>query len=327
MTGGKAPLTLRVSVPIWGSSLSIDTAPFEDLRYDMQIAEKHVEVLYSGGAGKTTIEFARSAFALQRERDIDAMIADSKLIIDTVSGFQLAFNARMLNAGDHAEVMKVASNGGGIHWSIGPDGMFNLKYDLDTEVRYGPGFASWVALFEAPRSDEPQDLASQFRAIFSKAQQEILTEMSFVTRGTVRASLPANRLGLREMAAAEDTGFPVPPFEISFENFTLGTPFILMGLTSLDGTVSFMRGAGKPISVDMRQHSEGVGLERLLTKLLPLARNFPPFSNKEVDLAQDTLQSIETIEELLSSQGAFVMIVSSIRPWHGTSMIGVQAIP
>jgi hypothetical protein len=49
MTGGKEPLTLRVSVPIWGSSLSIDTAPFEDLRYDMQIAEKHVEVLYSGG--------------------------------------------------------------------------------------------------------------------------------------------------------------------------------------------------------------------------------------------------------------------------------------
>lgn len=313
MIPGKAPLMLRVSVPIWGNSLSIDTAAFEDLHYEMQMGEKRIEVLHSADAGKTTIEFARSAFALQRERDVDAMIADPKVILDTVSGFQFAIKARMLNAGDRAEVMKVSCNGGGIHWSIGADGMLNLSYDLDAEFRYGPGFASWLDIAQIPVREESQSLSSQFREIFVKAQQEILVDTPFITRGTVRASLPANRLGLREMAAAEDTGFPVPPFEVSFDDFTLRAPILLMGLTSLDGTVSFMRGTGKPISVDLRQKREGFGLERLLTKLLPLARTSPPFSTKEVDIDKDTLASIETVEELLSSQGAFVSVVSTIR--------------
>ncbi len=310
-SAGEKPLVSRVSVPFWGSSLTLEAEPFDELRYDSKMGGLELAMLQSGDAYRVRFDFRDTQLALTREKQIDAIIADPKRIVDDIAGVDLVFKGKTLNARDKAVMVEGTFNGGGLHWTIGADGMLNVRYDLDMEAHYGPGFAEWFQI--APPNTGLPGVSEEQIQRFQKLQQALIGGASFVTKGAIEVTLPANRVGLREQAAAADTGFPVPPLEIKFERFKFRFPFILSSLMSLDGTAGFMWKGAKPISIDISQDSDAQDVERVAESITKIALESPEFKAFGIDASRTTPNSLVSLNELVSEQGAYVLIRSSLQ--------------
>ncbi len=316
MSAGDKPWVTKVSVPLWGSSLRFDVAPFKEARHETKVADKSFAFLQSAEAGRMTIEFRDAQLALSREKQIDAMIADPKRIVDDVAGFDLVSKTQVLNAEDKKVLMEGTVNGGGLHWTIGSDGMLSVRYDADSEINYGPGFFDLIgAQAVVPEGVDPE-AAQRFEGFMKgimKIQQALMAGSSFVSKGAVEVTLPANRIGLRDSAAASDTGFPVPPFEVKFDRLKFRLPFVWSSLTSVDGTVGFMWNGAKPIAVNLTQEADALDVQPALDELLKVAQGTPEFQNLGLDMARVTPSSLVSLKEVESEQGAFVLAQSAVR--------------
>jgi hypothetical protein len=312
-SSGEKPLVYRVSVPLWGSSLTLDVSAFNEARYEGKVADKSFALLQSAEASRATLEFRDAQLAFSREKQIDAMFADPKRIVDEVAGVGVVFKGKVLSAHNKAEVFDVAANGGGFHWAIGADEMLNVRYDLDTEFKYGPAFADFLGMNAGVSSVTTPGQPEGFSAAVQKIQQSLMTGASFVTKGALQVTLPAHRVGLRESAAAIDPGFPVPPFEVTFEGFKFRLPFLLSSLMSLDGTLGFMLNSARPIAVNITQEVDALDLQSAVDSLIKVGLESPQFKNLSIDTSRSTPSSLTSLSEIASAQGAFVLVQSSIQ--------------
>jgi hypothetical protein len=312
VTSGEKPWVTRVSVPLWGSSLKFDVAPFKEARYETKIADNSYVFLQSADAYRMTVEFRDAQIALSREKQIDAMIADPKRIFEDVAGFDLVTKAQTLDAETKKVLVEGAINGGGLHWTIGSDGMLNVRYDADSEIKYGPAFFDFIGAQAVVPAGMSPDVTQRFDG-FMKIQQALMSGSSFISKGAVQVTLPANRVGLRESAAASDTGFPVAPFEVKFDRFKFRLPFVWSRLTVVDGTVGFMWNGAKPIAVNLTQESDALDVQPAVDEIMKVALDTPEFQKRGLDTARVTPSSLVSFKEVESDQGAFVLVQSSVR--------------
>jgi hypothetical protein len=310
LSAGEKPWLTRVSVPLWGKSLKFDVAPFKEARYEGKVADKSFVFFQSADAYHITLEFRNAQLALAREKQIDAIIADPKRIVDDVAGFDMVVKAQTLSAEDKKVLVDGAVNGGGLHWSIGSDGMLTVRYDADSEIKYGPAFFDFIgAQAVVPEGMGPE--AGQRFDEFMKIQQALMADTSFISKGAVYITLPANRLGLRESAAASDTGFPVPPFEVKFDQFKFRFPFVLSRLTSVNGAIGFMWNGAKPLSVNLTQESDALDVQPALDQIIKVALDSPDLRQIGLDTTRITPTSLASLRELESAQGTFVLALSA----------------
>lgn len=312
MSAGEKPWVTRVSVPLWGSSLRFDVAPFKESRYEAKVEDKSFVFLQSADKYQMTLEFREAQLALTREKQIDAMIVDPKRIVEDVAGFDLVVKAQTLNAKDKKVLVDGAVNGGGLHWAIGSDGMLSVRYDADSEINYGPGFFDFIGAQAVVPEGVSPEATQRFEGIM-KIQQALMGGSSFISKGAVEVTLPANRIGLRDSAAASDTGFPVPPFEIKFDRVKFRLPFVWSSLTSVDGTVGFMWNGAKPIAVNLTQEADAVDVQPALDELLKVVLDTLELQKLELDTARVTPSSLVSLKEVQSEQGAFVLAQSAVR--------------
>jgi hypothetical protein len=310
-SAGEKPMVARVTVPLWGKSLALEVDPLNEARWEMKVNDQSFAMLQSHETYRVNFVFRGPQLALAREKQVDAMIADPKRIVEDLAGVGIEFKGKTLNALDKAVVMEGAVNGGGLWWGIGADGMLTVRSDIDMEANYGPGFASWMGMMPAGSASlDPS--AQEILQSFQKIQQLLMAQSSFVTKGAVQLTLPANRVGLREKAAEVDSGFPVPPFEVKFEEFKFRLPFILSGMTSVDGTIGFMVKEAKPIALDITQETEAVDLQKAADSIIKVVLESPQFKGRTIDTSRVAPSSLVSFKELESDQGSFVLLRSSI---------------
>lgn len=313
LTPAGEPLHYRVTVPLWGNSLSITADPFKDARYDIKVGDRTASLLLSGGRYAGEIVFRQAALAYQREMQVFNLIAQPRRIADEVAGIQVSGTSALRTEDNGSELVSGEIKGGGIHWEIDAKETFKVRSDLDFDIKYGSAFGKWLEIFQPPSSPPEGAQVAAITEVVRKAQASLLVGGNFIMKGGFEVTLPANRLGLRDNAAAGNTGFPVPPFKVFFDRFSLRLPFVFSRLTELDGSVQFLQGDGRPLSVDLRQRVAPLDIKPAVDVFAK--QDFLSSALKELDIDSErvTASSLKGLREVMSSQGLYVMLHSFMR--------------
>jgi hypothetical protein len=313
ITPAGEPLHYRVSVPMWGNSLTITADPFKDARYVMKVGDRTASLLLSGERYAAAVVFRSAALAYQREMQVIKLLAQPRRIADELAGLQISGVSTLRTEDNGSEIISGAISGGGIHWEIDAKEMLKVRSDLDCDFKYGSAFGKWLEMLPTQSSTPEDAQVAASMEVVRKVQAGLLEGGNFIMKGGFEVTLPASRLGLRENAPPGDTGFPVPPFTVLFDRFSFRLPFVFSRLMELNGSVQFLQGDGKPLLVDLRQRVAPLDIKRALEAFVKQDLYFSALKEARIDSERVTASSLRSLREVLSNQGLYVTIYSLYR--------------